>query len=181
MDEPADESGQSEASEPEDSSGASSAAAKNPTPKPSASKQANAPVEEVVEGPSFGSVMNADATSQILLLDQQYTAVGDNGLTAKFTFNPSTDKVFSNVSVDIKVEDAVFDFSPANAVFVRGKDSQGQEVLIYSGQAAYLFDEFGQKWAETDAKNATFRLEVVMERNGITVQSIRLALYKAAE
>ena len=181
MDEPAVEPGQTEAAGSEDASGASSAAAINPTPKPSASKQANSPVEEVVEGPSFGSVMNADATSQILLLDQQYTAFGDNGLTAKFTFNPSTAKVFSNVSVEIKVEDAVFDFKPANAVLVKGKDSQGNDVFVYSGQATYLYDEFGQKWAQTDAKNATFKLEVVMERNGLTVQSIRLALYKAAE
>ena len=179
MEEPSVEPGTTDPSGSEDASGAGSAAAKTPAPQPSASRPAAESGAAVVEEPSFGSVMNADATSQILLMDQQYTAVGENGLTAKFTFNPSTNNVFSNVSVDIKVEGAVFDFKPANGVLVKGRDDQGQQVFIYSGQALYVFDEYGQKWAETDAAGATFKLEVVMERNGITVKEIKLALFQA--
>jgi RNA polymerase sigma-70 factor (ECF subfamily) len=181
MEEPTAEPGQSEASGSEDASGASSAAAKAPTPKPSASEPTEESIDDLLEAPSFGAILNADANSKIFVLDQQYTAVGENGLTAKFTFNPSMDNSFSNVSVEIKVEDAVFDFKPANAVLIKGKDSLGQDVFIYSGQAPFLYDEYGQKWSQTETKNATFKLEVIMERNGLTVQAIKLALFKAAE
>jgi len=181
MEEPTAEPGQSEASGSEAASGASSAAAKAPTPKPSASEPTEESIDDLLEAPSFGSILNADANSKIFVLDQQYTAVGENGLTAKFTFNPSMDSSFSNVSVEINVEDAVFDFKPANAVLIKGKDSLGQDVFIYSGQAPFLYDEYGQKWSQTETKNATFMLQVTMERNGLDVQEIRLALYKAAE
>jgi RNA polymerase sigma-70 factor (ECF subfamily) len=181
MEEPAVEPGQSEATGTEAASGGSSAAAKAPTPKPSASEPTEESIDDLLEAPSFGSILNADANSKIFVLDQQYTAVGENGLTAKFTFNPSMDNSFSNVSVEINVEDAVFDFKPANAVLVKGKDSQGQDVFIFSGQAPFLYDEYGQKWTQTETKNATFMLQVTMERNGLDVQEIRLALYKAAE
>jgi hypothetical protein len=181
MEEPTAEPGQSEASGSEAASGASSAAAKAPTPKPSASEPTEESIDDLLEAPSFGSILNADANSKIFVLNQQYTAVGENGLTAKFTFNPSMDNSFSNVSVEINIEDAVFDFKPANAVLIKGKDSNGQDVFVYSGQAPFLYDEYGQKWTQTETKNATFKLEVVMERNGLTVQTIKLALFKAAE
>jgi hypothetical protein len=149
------------------------------TPKPTPSKPSKDPVQQVLEGPSLGSIMNADASSRIFVLDKQYTAVGDNGLTAKFTFNPSSAAVFTGVNVEFKLEDMVFDFIPANATLIAGKNEVGEEVYLYVGQAPFLFDEYGTKWSETEAKNATFKLEVIMESNGISVKEIKLALYRA--
>jgi hypothetical protein len=123
--------------------------------------------------------MNADAKSTVFVLDQNYIAVGDNGLTAKFTFNPTTAAVFTGVSVEIALKDFVFDFQPASPQLITGKNPDGFDVFIFAGKAPYLFDKYGEKWTETDAKDATFKLEVVMERNGISVKEIRLALYKA--
>jgi hypothetical protein len=160
--------------------GAAASAANPATPTPAASpKAAKDPSEKILAGPGLGSIMNSDSKSTVFVLDQSYTAVGDNGLTAKFTFNPTTDEIFSRVVVEITLKDKVFDFRPINPVLIQGKNPEGLDIFMFVGQAPYLFDEFGQKWSETDAKDATFKLEVIMERNGIDVKEIRLALFSA--
>ena len=149
-----------------------------------AARQANPkspkdPVEKALSGPVLGSIMNSDAKSKVFVLDQNFTAVGDNGLVSRFIFNPFNDAVFTNVSVEISVKSLVFDFKPVDPTLIQGKNDAGEQVYIYAGQAPFLFDEYGQKWTETEAKNATFKLEVVMERNGLDVKEVKLALYKA--
>jgi hypothetical protein len=157
-----------------------SSGARTPSPSPSAIDKAKKQVEEVLEGPSLGGIMNSDNSSTIFVLDQDYTAVGDNGLTAKFTFNPTKAVVFSNVLVEITLEDLVFDFRPTKPSLIEGKSPEGLDVYIFTGTAPYLFDEFGKKWDQTASKNATFKLEVIMEAGGTGVKEIRLALYSAS-
>lgn len=148
------------------------------TPSDSA-RAAIDPIQKVISGPALGAIMNADSNSRIFALDQMYTAVGENGLTAKFIFNPSSDEVFSAVLVQIALKDFVFDFKPVNPVLISDRNAEGYKVYMHVGQAPFLFDQFGEKWTETEAKNATFKLEVIMDRNGIDVKEIKLALYRA--
>jgi hypothetical protein len=110
-------------------------------------------------------------------LDQGYTAIGDNGLVANFTFNPTSETVFSKVKVEIYVDAYVFDFKPANQELISGKNADGLDVYILVGDATYLFDEFGKKWSETTLGKSKVKIEVVMEPNGTVVQSINLALF----
>jgi hypothetical protein len=137
------------------------------------------PIEKVLTGPALGGIMNADSSSRVFILDQNYTAEGDSGLSAKFTFNPTSEAVFSSVVVEISLKDFVFDFKPVNPILISGKNEDGLDVYMHVGKAPFLFDEFGKKWTETEAKNATFKLEVTMERDGTTVKEIKLALYRA--
>ena len=122
--------------------------------------------------------MNADSESVVFVLDQDYTVVGDNGLTAKFTFNPISDEVFTNVRAEIVLEEFVFDFRPANGRLITGETPDGLDILVFVGTTPYLFDENGEKWAKTEAEGATFVIEVIMERNGADATEIRLALYR---
>jgi hypothetical protein len=145
-------------------------------PATKASKAPKDPIKEVLDGPTLGGIMNTDAKSTVFVLDQNYIAVGDNGLTAKFTFNPTKAVVFSNVLVEITLEDLVFDFRPTKPSLIEGKTPEGLDVYIFTGTAPYLFDEFGKKWDQTASKNATFKLEVIMEAGGTGVKEIRLAL-----
>ena len=137
------------------------------------------PVEKVLDGPALGGIMNADSRSRVFVLDQSYTAVGDNGLTAGFTFNPTSDAPFSGVLVEVQLEDLVFEFKPADPKVISGKNNEGLDVFILVGQVPTLIDESGKKWSETVAKGATFVIEVTMERNGTTVKAVTLAMYKA--
>jgi RNA polymerase sigma-70 factor (ECF subfamily) len=156
------------------SAGSSSTDSAASTPKPS--KEA---IEKVLAEPSLGGIMNSDSRSKVFALDQDYTAVGDNGLTAKFTFNPSSETPLVSVRAEIKLEDMVFTFAPTNAGVLTGKTNDGLDLFIYSGQAPYLLDSTGKKWSETASTNSRFIIQVVMAKNGVDVKEITLSLNSA--
>jgi RNA polymerase sigma factor (sigma-70 family) len=156
------------------SAGAGSTSSVSPKPKPSEEA-----IEKVLTEPGLGGIMNSDSRSKVFVLDQDYTAVGDNGLKAKFTFNPSDDAPFKSVRAEIKLEDMVFTFAPTNAGVLTGKTNDGLDLFIFSGQAPYLFDSTGKKWSETASTNARFIIQVIMQRNGVDVKEITLSLNSA--
>ena len=137
------------------------------------------PIEKVLDGPALSDIMNADSRSMVFVLDQNYTAIGDNGLSARFTFNPTSEAAFSGVLVEVELEDLIFEFKPADPKVISGKNNEGLDVFIFVGQVPTLIDESGKKWSETVAKGATFVIEVTLERNGTTVKEITLAMYRA--
>jgi hypothetical protein len=137
------------------------------------------PVEKVLDGPALSDIMNADSRSMVFVLDQNYTAIGDNGLTARFTFNPTSETAFTGVLVEVQLEDLIFDFRPAEPIVISGKNEEGLQAFVFVGKVPTLIDESGKKWSETVAKGATFVIEVTMERNGTTVKEITLAMYRA--
>jgi RNA polymerase sigma-70 factor (ECF subfamily) len=145
-------------------------------PASSKSKPTKEVIEAVLEGPALGAIMNADSKSKIFVLDQDYTAVGDNGLTAKFTFNPTSEAVFSEVSAQIELGDVLLDFTPTMPMLIEGKNVDGLQTFIFEAKVPSLFDESGQKWSDTVARNATFKLEVIMDRSGSKVAAISLAM-----
>jgi RNA polymerase sigma-70 factor (ECF subfamily) len=162
--------------ETDNSNEASQAAAKlapSPTPSAQAAKKA---IEAVLESPSAGAVYNSDAKSMILVIDQNYAVIGDNGLTATFTFNPTTSSVFSEVNIDVKIENFAFEFKPTNTQLVSGKNGDKQDVYILVGDATYLYDESGKKWSKSDLGKSRIKIEVVMEPNGTAVKSINLVM-----
>jgi hypothetical protein len=112
----------------------------------------------------------------ILVIDQNYAVIGDNGLTATFTFNPTTPAVFSNVNVDVKIDTYSFEFKPANTQLVSGKNGDKQDVYILVGDATYLYDESGKKWSKSDLGKSRIKIEVVMEPNSTAVKSINLVM-----
>jgi RNA polymerase sigma-70 factor (ECF subfamily) len=136
-------------------------------------------IEKVLTEPSLGGIMNSDSRSQVFVLDQDYTVVADNGLTARFTFNPTADRAFSAVKAEIKASDMVFTFTPTNAGILKAKTTDGLDVFIYSGQAPYLFDATGKRWTETVTRDARFIIQVIMDKNGTAVKEITLSLNSA--
>jgi RNA polymerase sigma-70 factor (ECF subfamily) len=156
------------------SAGSSSTDSAASTPKPS-----KVAIEKVLAEPSLGGIMNSDSRSKVFALDQYYTAVGDNGLTAKFTFNPSSETPLVSVRAEIKLEEMVFTFAPTNAGVLTGKTNDGLDLFIFSGQAPYLFDSTGKKWSETASTNARFIIQIVMAKNGVDVKEITLSLNSA--
>jgi hypothetical protein len=146
------------------------------TSSSSSAKVKKEAIEKALEGPGLADIMNADSRSKIFVLDQTYTAVGENGLTARFTFNPTSEAIFSGVFVQVELEDLIFDFRPVNSVIFSGKNAAGLDAFIFEGQVPTLTDVSGKKWSETVAKGAIFVIEVTMERNGTSVKSITLAM-----
>jgi len=157
-----------------DAKNASDASASaSPDPAQSAEEE----IAAVLESPIVGAIINSDSRSRIFAIDQTYTAIGDNGLTAKFNFNPSADAVFSDVLVEIEVDGYIFEFEPANIQLITGKSSENRDLYMLVGDATYLYDEFGKKWSKSDLGKSRVVIEVSMEANGTTVQAVKLGLY----
>jgi RNA polymerase sigma-70 factor (ECF subfamily) len=146
------------------------------TPSPTAKAQKEQ-VAAILESPAASGIFNSDSRSKVFALDQDYTARGDNGLTARFTLNPSSDAVFSNTLIEIEIEGYFFEFEPVNKQLITGQNADGRDVYLLIGDATYVYDEFGKKWSDSDLGKSQVKIEVVMEANGATVKSVNLALY----
>jgi RNA polymerase sigma factor (sigma-70 family) len=162
----------------ESSSSADQGVGALPSESPSsAAKSKKDGVEKILESPAASGIFNSDSVSKVFALDQDYTAQGDNGLTARFTFNPGSNAVFTNTLVEIEIDNYFFEFEPANKQVIKAKNSDGRDVYLLVGDATYVYDEFGKKWSESDLAKSTLKIEVVMESNGSTVKSVNLALF----
>jgi hypothetical protein len=146
-----------------------------PSPIPSAQAEKEE-VEAILKSPALGTIYNSDSTSKVLAFDQDYTAIGDNGLIARFTFNPTSDQIFTNIRIEVEIGNHFFEFKPANTQVISGKYAPDQAVYILVGDATYVYDEFGRTWSKSDLGKARIKVEVTMEPNGTTVKSISLVM-----
>ena len=131
-----------------------------------------------MSSPALGGIINADSRSLVFVLDQAYTAVGENGLIVSFTFNPTSQTVFSNVEGQVQIEDLRFTFNPVNPVLISGKNGQGDQVFMFVGEIGQLTDQTGKNWSQTDLGKSKVKIEVLMESNGLDVKSINLLIFK---
>jgi hypothetical protein len=77
---------------------------------------------------------------------------------------------------EVELDGYFFEFEPVNREQVTGKNSENLDVYLFLGDATYVYDEFGKKWSESELGQSRVMIEVVMEPNGTTVKSIKLAL-----
>jgi RNA polymerase sigma-70 factor (ECF subfamily) len=143
----------------------------------SVSKPQKAEAEGTLESPEAAGLFNSDSVSKVFALDQDYKARGDNGLTARFTLNPSSLEIFSNVLVEIEIDGVLFEFEPANSQVIKGKSRDGLDVYLLVGNATFVYDEISKKWSKSDLGQSKIQIGVAMEANGKTVKSMNLALY----
>ena len=167
-------------SEVVDDSGANDEAAANPQSSASTApaKAKKSPIETALSSPALGGIINADSRSLVFVLDQTYTAVGENGLIVSFTFNPTSQAVFSGVEGQVQIENLRFTFNPVNPVLISGKNGQDEQVFMFVGEIGQLTDPSGKNWSQTDLGKSKIKIEVLMESNGLTVKSISLLVFK---
>jgi RNA polymerase sigma-70 factor (ECF subfamily) len=163
-----------------DDSGANAEAAANVPSSASTApaKAKKSPIETALSAPALGGIINADSRSLVFVLDQTYTAVGENGLIVSFTFNPTSQSVFSGVQGQVQIENLRFTFNPVNPVLISGKNGQGEQVFMLVGDVGELTDPTGKNWSQTDLGKSKVKIEVLMEFNGVTVKSINLLIFK---
>jgi RNA polymerase sigma factor (sigma-70 family) len=141
-------------------------------------KTKKSPIETALSAPALGGIINADSRSFVFVLDQTYTAVGENGLIVSFNFNPTSQTVFSNVEGQVQIDDLRFTFNPVNPVLISGKNAQSEQVFMFVGEIGQLTDPSGKDWSQTDLGKSKFKVEVLMESNGVSVNSINLLIFK---
>jgi RNA polymerase sigma factor (sigma-70 family) len=167
-------------SEPVDDSGVNAEAAANAQSSASTApvKAKKSPIETALSAPALGGIVNADSRSLVFVLDQTYTAVGENGLIVSFTFNPTSEAVFSGVEAQVQINNLKFAFNPVNPVLISGKNGQGEQVFMFVGEIGQLTDPSGKDWSQTDLGKSKLKIEVLMESNGVSVKSINLLIFK---
>ena len=163
-----------------DDSGANAEAAANAQSSASTAKAKakKSPIETALSAPALGGIINADSRSFVFVLDQTYTAVGENGLIVSFSFNPTSQAVFSNVEGQVQIDNLRFTFNPVNPVLISGKNGQSQQVFMFVADVGGLTDPSGKNWSQTDLGQSKVKVEVLMESNGVTVKSINLLVFK---
>jgi RNA polymerase sigma factor (sigma-70 family) len=135
-------------------------------------------VENSSSVPDPGSVMNANVGSRALTFGERYTAVGANGLTAQFSFDPTAEAMFTDMAVELSFRGKTLEFNPTKYQIAQGKNQQGNRVILLTSEAPYLFDDFGQEWTETVTRNSYFKLFVTLESNGIDIKEAMVSLQK---
>ena len=162
-----------------DDSGANAEVAAKPqsSESPAPAKAKKSPIETALSSPALGGIINADSRSFVFVLDQTYTAVGENGVIVSFTFNPTSQTVFSDVEGQIQIDNLRFTFNPVNPVLISGKNGQNEQVLMFVGEIGQLTDPSGKNWSRTDLSKSKFKIELLMESNGVTVKSINLLVF----
>jgi hypothetical protein len=141
-------------------------------------KAKKSPIETALSAPALGGIINADSRSFIFVLDQTYTAVGENGLIVSFSFNPTSQTVFSGVEGQVQIDNLKFAFNLVNPLLISGKNGQGDQVFMSVGDIGGLTDPLGKDWSQTDLGKSKLKIEVLMESNGVTVKSINLLIFK---
>jgi RNA polymerase sigma-70 factor (ECF subfamily) len=163
-----------------DESGANAEAAANTQSSEfsAPAKAKKSPIETALSAPALGGIINADSRSFVFVLDQTFTAVGENGLIVSFSFNPTSQTVFSNVEGQVQIDNLRFTFNPVNPVLISGKNGQSEQVFMFVGEIGQLTDPSGKNWSQTDLGKSKVKIEVLMEANGVAVKSINLLIFK---
>ena len=159
-------------------SNAEAASSAQSSAAPATAKSKKSPIETALSSPALGGIINADSRSFVFVLDQNYTAVGENGLIVSFTFNPTSQDVFSNLEGQVQIDNLRFTFNPVNPLLISGKNGQGEQVFMFVGEIGQLTDPSGKNWSQTDLGKSKVKIEVLMESNGVAVKSINLLIFK---
>ena len=94
---------------------------------------------------------------------QGYRVVSSQGLVADFTFDANANTPFGDVLFTIDVDGQQYQAYPDKFEFYKVTDKQGLDHYIYYGSLAYVFDEDGKVWSDSELAKGTARLELVID------------------
>ena len=94
---------------------------------------------------------------------QRYRIISSQGLVADFTFDANANTPFGDVLFTIDVDGQQYQAYPDKFEFYKVTDKQGLDHYIYYGSLAYVFDEDGKVWSDSELAKGTARLELVID------------------
>jgi RNA polymerase sigma-70 factor (ECF subfamily) len=130
-------------------------------PSPSTSPFSQAELNQIFS--TTPDQVNVFRLASIIDTRQAYRVVSSQGLVAEFTFDANSDKPFGDVLFTIDVKGKQYQAYPDKSEFFQVTDKQGLDRFIYYGSLAYVFDEDGKVWSESELAKGTARLELVID------------------
>lgn len=133
-------------------------------PSPSVSPFSQAELAQIFSTtPEQVSLFRMAAANPGIDSRQGYRVVASQGLVADFTFDANADKPFDDVLFTIDVDGEQYLAYPDKFEFYKVTDKQGLDHFIYYGSLAYVFDENGKVWSDSELAKGTARLEVIVD------------------
>lgn len=159
---------------------AAPAANLKPSASPSASPFTAAELNQIFStAPDSVSTFRLASSQSGVDVRQGYRVVASHGLVADFTFDANADVPFADVLFTVDVKGQQYLAYPDKFEFYKVTDKEGFDHFIYYGSLAYVFDEEGKVWSESELAKGTARLELIIDADRKSLkQSILTVLPK---
>ena len=150
------------------------------SPSASASPFSQAELNQIFDtAPEEVSVFRLAASQSGVDVRQGYRVVASQGLVADFTFDANANTPFGDVLFTVDVKGQQYQAYPDKFEFYKVTDKDGLDHFIYYGSLAYVFDEAGKVWSDSELAKGTARLELVIDADRKSLkQSILTVLPK---
>jgi RNA polymerase sigma-70 factor (ECF subfamily) len=140
-------------------------------PSPSVSPFTKGQLAQVFEtNPDSVQLISVGAASVKKADYASYVVVSSQKIVANFDFNAQTEAPFKNVVFTIEIDGKQYTAYPDKSDFYLVTDKQGFARFIFYGSLAYVFDENGKVWSDSELAKGTARLELVLEADYTTVR-----------
>lgn len=140
------------------------------TPKASPSPFTGAELAAIFEqDPESASVFKLAKADYGVNMRQAYRVVSSQGLVADFSFDANAEIPFSDVVFTIDVKGKQYQAYPDKSEFVVVTDKSGLDHFVFYGSLAYIFDENGKVWSESELGKGTARLELVVGSDRLAI------------
>jgi RNA polymerase sigma-70 factor (ECF subfamily) len=141
------------------------------TPSPSVSPFTKGQLAQVFEtNPDSVQLISFGAASVKSADYAPYVVVSSQKIVANFDFSSQAEAPFKNVVFTIEIDGNQFTAYPIKSEFYVVTDKQGLEHFIFYGNLAYVFDEKGKVWSNSELAKGTARLELVLDADHTTVK-----------
>ena len=124
----------------------------------------------------LGKIFDSREDAKFVFQEQTIKLSTENGLFAEFTFNLAESDPFKEVVAYIDINDIRFTVYPDSSETVVAVDPLGQTRYVFFGSMKYVFDETGKVWSRSDLAKGTLRIEVVMNKDGLTIKQTLLSV-----
>jgi RNA polymerase sigma-70 factor (ECF subfamily) len=141
------------------------------TPSPSVSPFTKGQLAQVFEtNPDSVQLISFGAASVKQADYAPYVVVSSQKIVANFDFNAQAEEPFKNVVFTIEIDGKQYTAYPDKSDFYVVTDKQSFKHFIFYGSLAYVFDEKGKVWSNSELAKGTARLELVLEADHTTVK-----------
>jgi RNA polymerase sigma-70 factor (ECF subfamily) len=147
------------------------------SPSVSASPFSDAELKQIFDTtPDSVNVFRLAKADSGIDMRQGYRVVSSQGLVADFTFDANSDKPYGDVLFTIDVDGQQYQAYPDKFEFYKVTDKQGLDHYIYYGSLAYVFDENGKVWSDSELAKGTARLEIVVDADKKSIKQTVLTV-----
>ena len=135
----------------------------SPAPEASVSPFPESALDAIYEAaPEDAELFSYANAKQDIAVRQDYAVANNDGMLAEFAFASDSELPFKGVKFTLEIAGMQYFVYPDSSEFYVVTDPQALDHYIYFGSMAYVFDENGKVWSQSELAESTVRLELVV-------------------